>query len=334
MQDRDRTTEQLLSELETLRRRVAELERRESAMWQTEPEGRDPEEKYRFLLNNIEDSIYLVDSKYCYLFMNKAHLRRLGLLGEQFLGQPYRKYHSPQETKEFIKRINQALKTGDPLQYEHKSHRDGKYFLRTLSPVKDPGGHTVAVTIVSKDISEIKRMEQSLRALSLTDELTGLYNRRGFLTLAEQQVKTAKRLRCGMLLLSADLDNLKKINDTGGHQEGDFALTQAAAILKRTFREPDITARMSGDEFAVLMMETSMRDSKTLTSRLQGELDTWNAQSERHYTLSFSIGIAYCAPPFDNNSIDNLLRQADQLMYEQKERLRTRPPGKNSRQRC
>jgi diguanylate cyclase (GGDEF)-like protein len=160
-------------------------------------------------------------------------------------------------------------------------------------------------------------MEQSLRTLSLTDELTGLYNRRGFLTLAEQQLKTAKRLRCGMLLLSADLDNLKRINDIFGHQEGDFALTQAAAILKKTFREPDITARMSGDEFAVLMMETSMTDLKTLTSRLQGELDAWSAQSEREYRLSLSIGIAYCAPPCDN-SIDRLLRKADQLMYEQK----------------
>lgn len=247
MQDKNKTKDRLLSELEELRQRLAELEGQESMRRQAESRLRESEEKYRSLVESTEDSIYLIDRDYRYLFMNRKHLVRLGLLGDQFLGQSYRKFHSPRETKEFIKKVDRVFKTGESVQYEHKSRRDGKYFLRTLSPVKERSGQTVGLTVVSKDISELKRMEENLVALSLTDELTGLYNRRGFLTLAEQQLKTAKRVHCGTVLLSVDLDGLKKINDGFGHQEGDFVLKEAADILKKTFREADIIARMSGD---------------------------------------------------------------------------------------
>jgi diguanylate cyclase (GGDEF)-like protein/PAS domain S-box-containing protein len=317
MQDKDKTKEQLLRELEDLRQRIVELGEQEVMRRQAEADLRDIAAKYRSLVDSTEDSIYLVDSTYQYLYMNKKHLVRLGLLGDQFLGQAYRKFHSPQETREFIKKVDQVFKTGESIQYEHKSRRDGRYFLRTLSPVKEQSGKTAAVTIVSKDISELKHMEESLRALSLTDELTDLYNRRGFVAMAGQQLKTAKRLRYGALLLSADLDNLKRINDAHGHSEGDSALIQAAHILKKTFREPDIIGRIGGDEFAVLLMESTATDSMMLAARLQKELDIWNATGERDYTLSFSIGITRCAPDCQF-SIEELLSQADKLMYENK----------------
>jgi len=317
MQDKNKTKDRPRSELEELRQRLVELEGHESMRRQAESRLRESEEKYRSLVESTEDSIYLIDRGYRYLFMNKQHLVRLGLLGDQFLGQSYRKFHSPQETREFIKKVDQVFKTGESVQYEHKSQRDGKYFLRTLSPVKERSGQTVALTVVSKDITELKLMEENLVTLSLTDELTSLYNRRGFMTLAGQQLKTAKRVRCGTVLLSADLDGLKKINDEFGHQEGDVALKEAADILKKTFREADIIARMSGDEFAVLMMDTAATNAETLRARLQKELDIRNASGERNYTLSISVGIARCALG-SHCSIDELMGQADKLMYEDK----------------
>ncbi len=98
---------------------------------------------------------------------------------------------------------------------------------------------------------------KSLLALSLVDDLTGIYNRRGFSALAQQELKKANRIKRGMLLLFADVDDLKKINDSLGHQEGDLALIETANLLKETFREPDIIARIGGDEFVVLAAETS-----------------------------------------------------------------------------
>jgi diguanylate cyclase (GGDEF)-like protein len=114
-----------------------------------------------------------------------------------------------------------------------------------------------------------------------------------------------------------DLDGLKKINDGFGHQEGDFVLKEAADILKKTFREADIIARIGGDEFAVLMMDTTATNSTMLSARLQKELDIRNATGKRDYTLSFSMGLTRCAPG-SQCSIDELLGQADKLMYEDK----------------
>jgi diguanylate cyclase (GGDEF)-like protein/PAS domain S-box-containing protein len=162
-----------------------------------------------------------------------------------------------------------------------------------------------------------KRAEEELRSLSLVDDLTGLYNRRGFLTLAEQQLKVAHRMKKGMLLLFADLDKMKWINDTLGHREGDSALIYAANIFKNTFRESDIIARIGGDEFVILALETSESDIGTITNRLEEALRSHNQKNRRPYSLSISMGVARYNP-LSPRSIEELLDEADQRMYEQK----------------
>ncbi len=161
------------------------------------------------------------------------------------------------------------------------------------------------------------RVQERQRVMSITDELTGLYNRRGFFTLAEQRLKLARRQRKGLFMLYADLDGLKAINDTLGHQEGDMALIDTANLLKATYRESDIIARIGGDEFAVIPVGSAGDDIKVVTTRLQKNIDAHNATASRNYTLSISIGMAY----YDvekPGSIDELLAAGDRLMYEQK----------------
>ncbi|MCK4396015.1 diguanylate cyclase response regulator [candidate division WOR-3 bacterium] len=165
---------------------------------------------------------------------------------------------------------------------------------------------------------ERQRILAELRALSLTDELTGLYNRRGFLILAQQQLKMADRTLREMCFLFADIDNLKWINDTLGHHEGDLALIEIANILKETFRDSDIIARIGGDEFAVLVIETSLASAKILSTRLQDALDARNAKVNRSYNLSISLGITRYDPEHPC-SIDEMLARADRLMYQQKQ---------------
>ncbi len=114
------------------------------------------------------------------------------------------------------------------------------------SMIEDRKGMALGIVGVSRDISDRKRMEEELRALSLIDELTGLYNRRGFLTLARHQQKISSRTGKEMLLIYADVDGLKKINDTFGHDAGDAALVETARILKESFRSSDVTARLGG----------------------------------------------------------------------------------------
>jgi len=160
------------------------------------------------------------------------------------------------------------------------------------------------------------RGKETLRALSLTDELTNLYNRRRFFDLAEQNLKMATLLKKRSLLLYIDMDDLKWINDKCGHNEGDKALIALAGVIKQTFRESDIIARIGGDEFVILLESTDEND-KTVTTRLQENLRNYNNKLTIDYNLSVSIGAA----PFDPDhpvSIDELLDQADSSMYVQK----------------
>jgi diguanylate cyclase (GGDEF)-like protein len=158
-------------------------------------------------------------------------------------------------------------------------------------------------------------LREKLRSISITDELTGLYNRRGFFAMAEQQLKIAKRMNKATLLLSADMDNLKEINDTLGHKEGDVALIDTANILRKSFRESDIIARIGGDEFVVLQIEKADANANTMTNRLQNNLAIYN--TNRNKKLSISAGTFYCEPEFCY-SIEELLIEADKLMYRHK----------------
>ena len=165
--------------------------------------------------------------------------------------------------------------------------------------------------------------QQQLQNESIKDDLTGLSNRRGFLLLAEQQLRTARRDRTSFLLLFIDLDRLKHINDTYGHAEGNRAIMDAADVLRTCFRASDILARLSGDEFAALMLNPTVTAEAALRSRLDALLADVNAKPGRTYPLGFSVGILACSPTaIEDASMESLLGKADALMYEDKRRKR------------
>ncbi len=186
----------------------------------------------------------------------------------------------------------------------------GRYFY-------DEEGRAVRMSGMAWDITLRKRYEEEIRTLSNTDELTGLYNRRGFLTLAEQELKRAERTKKGMLFLYADLDGMKAINDTFGHQTGDEALVEAAGILREVFRESDIIARIGGDEFALLVAETPTAYANLVKARLQRRISARNASASRPYALSLSMGVAHY-DPHRPVSLDKLISRADSAMYAKK----------------
>jgi diguanylate cyclase (GGDEF)-like protein/PAS domain S-box-containing protein len=171
-----------------------------------------------------------------------------------------------------------------------------------------------------------KRKEDELRDLSLTDELTGLHNRRGFFTLADQQLKVANRSKKEMSLLYADLDGLKIINDTFGHDEGDRALVETAALLRDAFRESDIIARIGGDEFVVLTVDAGDMSPDALTWRIQEKFDARNAAGGLQFILSISQGVA-CYDPEKPCSAQDLVNLADKRMYDMKLAKKAGRPG-------
>jgi diguanylate cyclase (GGDEF)-like protein len=164
----------------------------------------------------------------------------------------------------------------------------------------------------------IKTMEAEIHDLSLRDELTGLYNLRGFTLLGTQGLNLAQRSQLPCSVLFVDLDNLKEINDSRGHDAGSAVLVETADLLKHTFRETDVIGRVGGDEFAAVC-QCSHVSISIAAERLEAAAKKRNAQAGREIPFSFSIGFA-TAQEHEGQSLKDLLTLADKAMYEEKRR--------------
>ncbi|MCX7027105.1 MAG: GGDEF domain-containing protein, partial [Spirochaetes bacterium] len=159
---------------------------------------------------------------------------------------------------------------------------------------------------------------EHLRDLAVTDDLTGLFNRRGFALAAEQEIKHAFRRKVGLVLLFLDIDNLKIINDTFGHAEGDKAIKKAAKALRTTFRESDVVARWGGDEFVVLALDVPKGRVPILINRLDDVLHKSNEKQDIAYHILFSKGFAYFDPA-KPLTLSEMVKVADEMMYKDKQ---------------
>ncbi|MBV7272419.1 diguanylate cyclase [Clostridiaceae bacterium UIB06] len=168
-----------------------------------------------------------------------------------------------------------------------------------------------------RDITEKAELRERLKIQSVTDELTALYNRRGFFNLAEYKLNFAKRNKKGMLLFFIDIDGMKYINDNLSHHEGDLTLEGASTILRETFNDQDVIARIGGDEFAVLSMNAEEADIPKLTTKLLNKQREFNSTKKYSFNISMSIGAAYFHPE-SVTTINELMSKADRLMYENK----------------
>src|SRR5215469_8468877 len=185
---------------------------------------------------------------------------------------------------------------------------------------EDPETQAVSSALQRTVLCAVKQslLDKELQSLALTDDLTGLYNRRAFLALATQQVKLVRRQGRGLLLFFVDIDKLKEINDSFGHREGDFAIVRAAEAIEQSFRETDIIARLGGDEFGALAIEVSGNDQEIILRRLAKNLRKSAGEGYR-CGLSISVGVARLDP---NSliSIGELMERADAAMYQEKRR--------------
>ncbi|MEH2375205.1 sensor domain-containing diguanylate cyclase [Nostoc sp.] len=167
-----------------------------------------------------------------------------------------------------------------------------------------------------QEVRNRKQAEMEVRQLSLTDELTGLHNRRGFFLLAEQQLKIVHCMKVFCWVIFIDLDGLKLINDTLGHDMGDALIVDAAQLLKQSFPNPDIVARLGGDEF-IVFISSYFQDADSIQVCLQANIANFNQQQNRSYELSMSMGIERYSPE-SNMSLEELIAKSDELMYAHK----------------
>ena len=149
------------------------------------------------------------------------------------------------------------------------------------------------------------------------------------MTMGEQQLKLARRTRRRLLLMYADLDNMKRINDRFGHMEGDAALIEAAAILREVFRESDIIARIGGDEFVILAVDSDGASPEVLINRIHQRCILANLKKARPYVLAMSAGSAEFDPD-QPTTLEGLVAQADREMYTEKQKRQKRTPAKGA----
>lgn len=248
--------------------------------------------------------------------VNPAFQKTLGFSEKDFLEKPFLEFVYPEDRRnaqeEFLK-----LRSEIPSVYFETRclHKGGGY--RWLSWTGHPVGTERLIYAVARDVTEQRKVKENLEKMALTDPLTGLYNRRGFFIIAERMLKIAYRKKMGFLLLLADLDDMKYINDHFGHREGDSALVATAQIFQHRLRESDVVARVGGDEFVAALLINGADRSLTIQADVEKSLADYNHQKASLYRLSLSMGFAY-APPDLRMSLEELIACADRAMYEVK----------------
>jgi diguanylate cyclase (GGDEF)-like protein/PAS domain S-box-containing protein len=278
-----------------------------------------PPETYRLLVEESLVGVYMIQDERL-LYANRRLGELFGYSREEMLQLPTVLDVIAKSHRETVRETIRQRLDGEINEIEYTVRgvrKDGKFIHLDVKSVRAEHQGRPAVIGTMVDITAQKQFEEALRTLALVDELTGLYNRRGFVTLAERQLSLARRKRIPLVLIAADVDDLKGINDRFGHAVGDQALVAAAGVLRQTYREADIVARLGGDEFTVFPLEASADSTPLLISRLETNINAYNERHRREFTLSLSTGVALLEGELSKD-VQQLLSEADSQLYLQK----------------
>ncbi len=265
-------------------------------------------ESFRAIVDKSADGIIIVDQDGMVCFANAVAVLLLGRNPQEMIGMHFGHPLIVDEATE----VDIIRKSGDV----------GIAEMRAV----ETNWHSQSALLVSlRDVTENVRLREQLQQLSMEDPLTGLYNRRGFMLLAEQEIKSAVRADNHIEMFFIDLDGMKTINDTLGHKVGDHVLMETASILRKVFRKSDLLSRQGGDEFLALVTNKEIDNEEwqnaKLLQRLEHEVSYRNSQPGRLYTLSLSVGVVVIEPSL-HADIEYYIQQADIAMYRTKRNKR------------
>lgn len=281
------------------------------------------EERFRTLARNAPVGIFLTDTEGRCTYINEHWMALTGYTQDEALGDGWMCAIHPDDRERLGREWRDATRNRAPFTSEFRFHTPEQRDVWALAgaiPMRAADGGIAGYIGTVMDISERKRAEETIRELSLIDELTGLRNRRGFLNLTQVELMLARRMGRGLWLFYADLNGMKQINDSFGHAIGDLALQDTAAILRETFRDTDVIARLGGDEFAALSLEANLESPDPIVARLRARVDAHNAAGKRPFRLSVSVGAARFHPD-KHGSIEQLMADADAAMYRIKQQV-------------
>jgi diguanylate cyclase (GGDEF)-like protein/PAS domain S-box-containing protein len=287
-------------------------------------------------LEHTPDSVYSKDDKSRFIRISRALAVRLGLDDPaDAIGKTDFDFFSADHARAAFADEQRLMQTGESLVAieERETWEDGReaWVSTTKVPLRDRAGRIVGLFGISRDITEKKLQEQrlakqaerlaeqarDLEQLTLVDELTGLSNRRGLQALGEQALYRARREGTPVTLLFLDLDGLKQVNDSLGHDAGDECLRALAAVIRGAIRDTDIAARIGGDEFGIMLFAEPGPAIESVVERIR--LGVGQAKQEHGLGCDLSVSIgAYEVDARTPGSVEQLLAQADRSMYDVK----------------
>jgi diguanylate cyclase (GGDEF)-like protein/PAS domain S-box-containing protein len=291
---------------------------------QTEKGSGNGNNIFRDIVVSTNMLIWRTDAEGRFTFLNPAWEERCGYSEEEMLGKPFSDFQVPEAAEHYINEFRNCLIGESIIGREttfYSKSGDETTLVINMIPLKDSTGTVTGTQGTAFDITERRLADELLQYISAKDELTGLYNLHTFLSMAGQQTKTAHRENKEMLIIYAGMDGMREINEEHSHQKGDLVLIDIANILRKTFREADVIARTSGDEFAVSTLVSSKNTEEMIMSRLSANIDKYNADKNGSLRVSLSFGTSFCNPDYPV-TINEILSVADAKMHEHKQSKR------------
>jgi diguanylate cyclase (GGDEF)-like protein/PAS domain S-box-containing protein len=290
----------------------------------------ESEMRFRSSFESAAIGMALVDFSGRLFEVNPSLCEILGYSEDELTGLDKRHITHPEDLGRSVEQLDR-LAHGDIRSYSLEKRyvrKDGQvvWALLTMGAVRDPDGHPLYGVAQVEDVTARKRAEEDaaryeteLRTLALTDELTGVHNRRGFRMLADQVCRAQHRASEPLMLVAVDLDRLKMLNDHFGHAAGDRALQLVARALVTTFRDSDVIGRMGGDEFLCLLPHATGFDERQVRDRLDARLSRLVHDAREPFPVTATMGAAI-ADPMTPVELDALIRDADEALYARKHR--------------
>jgi len=313
--------EEIAASEEELRQQLCELQRHKEMLELSE-------ERYRILADNSDDVIFSCDTSGVFTAVNRKFCEDLNLDAKDVLGKtPFEFMDDKGEAEKWVRDIMHVIKSGEKRVVEDQRLVRGKkrYLVVHISPFKDKNKNVLGVTVTTHDITNLKQHEETIIHMAYHDPLTGLPNRRLFIDRLKNAISISKRNRTKVAVVFMDLDNFKEVNDTLGHLAGDRLLVDISKRLLACTRDYDTVARLSGDEFSLMISNIVHIDEVIhIIGRIKTQFDKPFRLNGTAINLTASMGVSIY--PDDSDSVEELIKYADTAMYKAK------ALGKNSYQ--
>lgn len=288
---------------------------------------------FRAVVESANDAIIITGPDLDYpgptiLYVNRAFTELTGFTAEEAIGKSPRMFQGPRITSGAGFEAGEALRRGEAVHTNALNYgKDGRQYWVDIKiiPLRDEDGNITHFAAIERDITKTKEQQDQLRRLAEQDELTGLANRRHFLSAMRTEIGRAVRYRHSLSVLMLDIDHFKRVNDSRGHAAGDQVLRALAETCVASLREMDLVGRIGGEEFAVMLPETGANAARDTGERLReavGKMEVHVKSDRRPIHITCSIGAT--ALEHEGDTVDRIMARADRALYRAKDEGRNR----------